>query len=414
MAVIKSGSSVNQLDITSNNSALVTMIDQNGNFISTIEGAVLTDNSSNAALNSGATFTGAAHEAINYSSIILAALTDKDGTMYAEFSTDGTNWDGSIPFSVSANINEVHRVTVTRRYFRVRFTNTSAAAQTFMRLQCLGGAQPQLTSTLNSTVQQDADALIVRNIDSQIDIAAGKYTGYSIVNKAGYNPDVDIATVPEDIWEAGGTYTGFPLTSGETITVVSTSANDTSAGTGARTMRITGLDANYDIQTEDFTLNGTTPVTGVKTFVRVHTATVLTSGSSNTAFNIGTISVYHTTTTANVFLSMRVGANQTNCSAYTVPAGYNAYVRQISCKVGASSTATTSAVDYAIWTQSALKTNSPRLRRPNTTYWADGAPDDIYGGLIFTEKTDLVLRVTTCVVNNTPVVGVYDILLVKN
>lgn len=414
MAVIKSGSSTEQLTITENNSALVTLIDQNGNFISTVEGATLDDNSSSAALNAGATFTGIAHLAITYSSIILAVLTDKDGIMYADFSTDGLNWDSSIPFNVAANINEVHRVTATRKFFRVRFTNTSAANQTFMRLQCLGGAQPQLTSTLNTVVQQDADALIVRAIDSEIDIASGKYTGYSIVNKAGYNPDIDIATVPEDIWEAGGVYTGFPQNAGETITVVSSSANDTAAGTGARTMRITGLDANYDVQTEDFILNGTTPVTGVKIFSRVHTANVLTSGSSNTAFNAGTISVYHTTTTANVFLSMRVGSNQTNCSAYTIPAGYTGYVKQIFCKVGAASTATTSAIDYSIWTQSALKTNSPRLRRPSTTYWSDGVPDNIYGGLVFTEKTDIILRVTACVVNNTPVNGGYDILLVKN
>lgn len=376
-------------------------------------GKISTLNSSTATLNSGATFTGTGEQIVWFGSVVAAIITDQDGIAYMEFSNDNTNWDSSLSFAVLASTNEVHRLSITRPYYRIRFANTSANNQTYFRLSTIYWYQPALTSSLNTIVQQDADASIVRSLESEIDIASNKYVWYSIVNKVWFNPDIDSATVPEDIRELWGLYTWFPLTSGETITVVSSSVNDAAAGTWARTMRITWLDTNYVLQTEDFTLNGTTPVTGAKTFTRVHTAIVLTSGSSNTAFNDGIISVYHTTTTANVFLSMRVGTNQTNCSAYTVPAWYTAYVRNISVKVSIGST-NVAAADYSIWTQSALKITSPRLRRPNSTYYWDGAPDAIYGGIVFTEKSDLILRVTSVANNNTVVTGWYDLLLIKN
>jgi hypothetical protein len=81
-----------------------------------------------------------------------------------EFSPDGTNWDSSLSFSVSAGVNEVHRLSVTRRYFRARFTNTSVSNQTYFRMQVLFGAQVHLTSKLDSTVQDDNDALVTRSV----------------------------------------------------------------------------------------------------------------------------------------------------------------------------------------------------------------------------------------------------------
>lgn len=376
-------------------------------------GITSVNNSTSTPLNAGVTFTGTADNN-QYPESIVVAYTDQDGTLYCDFSTNGTNWDSTLSFTVTANTNEIHRLVKGGRYMRIRFTNTSASNQTFLRLTTYYGQFPQLTSALNSVVQQDADANVARTISDEITIAAGLFAGYSIVNKAGIAQSFNTGATPLDIWELSTVYTGFPLTSGETITVLSSSANDAAAGTGARTIRISGLDANYVPQTEDFTLNGTTPVTGVKTFVRVHTAQVLTSGGSNNDnFNAGIITIRHTTTTANVFLSMRAGVNQTNCSAYTIPAGYTGYVRKIFAKINAGS-ANTSAVDFSIWTQSALKTNAPRLRRPSTANFNFSLTDDIFGGVSFPEKTDLILRVTLSAQNGTILTGMYDLILVKN
>jgi hypothetical protein len=127
-------------------------------------GVEILDNSSSDALASGATFTGTAYDVSEYGSVVCAVKTDKDGTLYMEFSPDGTNWDSSLSFSVSASVNEVHRLSVTRKWFRVRFTNTGGSLQTYFRLQSLAGSQPILTSALNSTVQTDADAVLTRGI----------------------------------------------------------------------------------------------------------------------------------------------------------------------------------------------------------------------------------------------------------
>jgi len=77
-----------------------------------------------------------------------------------------------------------------------------------------------------------------------------------------------------------------------TGSVVSSSANDSAAGTGARTIRIFWMDSTgASIGTEDATLNGTTPVnlvTSTKCFIEK--ILVLTVGSVGS--NVGTISLY--------------------------------------------------------------------------------------------------------------------------
>lgn len=127
-------------------------------------GVAVSENTTSAALDAGATYTGTAVNVSSYSSIVVAVKTDQAGTVYAEFSQDGTNWDSSLSSSVAAGVNEVHRYTITRPYFRARFTNTSGSNQTYFRLGTMVGFQPPLTSTLNSTVQTDGDALITRGV----------------------------------------------------------------------------------------------------------------------------------------------------------------------------------------------------------------------------------------------------------
>lgn len=123
-----------------------------------------TVNSSATILTAGSTFTGVWEDTIGFNTITHAAKTDKAGTLYLEFSPDGSNADSSLSFSVAADTNEVHRLSCTRRYFRMRFTNTSASDQTYFRAQTLLGNHPLLTSALNSTIQSDADTIISRSI----------------------------------------------------------------------------------------------------------------------------------------------------------------------------------------------------------------------------------------------------------
>ena len=71
-----------------------------------------------------------------------------------------------------------------------------------------------------------------------LQVSRGQIQGHSTVIVFGYNPDVD--TTEESVWPDGGTIP-HP-TSASVLKISSSSANDTAAGTGARTVYIEGLD----------------------------------------------------------------------------------------------------------------------------------------------------------------------------
>ncbi len=141
------------------------------------------------------------------------------------------------------------------------------------------------------------------------------------LNLMGINEDVDLAAA-EDVVEAGGTYAGLPVLpaqAAETLNIVSGSANDASAGTGARTVRVEGLDANGNWAEETFTLNGTTPVVSTSTWLRVVRAFIVGAGSGGT--NAGAITIKHNTTTANIFAVIKAGRGMSMNAVFTVPTG---------------------------------------------------------------------------------------------
>ncbi len=74
----------------------------------------------------------------------------------------------------------------------------------------------------------------------------------------GKNSNVD--NVQADLWE-GPTPSYVPPAVGTAMKIVSTSANDTAAGTGVQKVRISWLNDQYELQTvEEVSLNGLTAV----------------------------------------------------------------------------------------------------------------------------------------------------------
>lgn len=110
----------------------------------------------------------------------------------------------------------------------------------------------------------------------------------------------------------------------------SSNVADAAAGTGARTIRVVGLDGDYKPLYEDITMNGQTKVTGVKLFKRVFGARVLTAGTglvnagdihivpagTGGTYNVG---VPGTLTSAQV--KILAGYGQASSGMLTVPAG---------------------------------------------------------------------------------------------
>ena len=134
---------------------------------------------------------------------------------------------------------------------------------------------------------------------------------------------------------------------------------------------------------------------------------IITAGSGGV--NAGTITCSHTTTTANIFLAMPIGFNQTSVGAYTVPAGYTAYIRRI---VGNVRSTTAGSCDGFIYTRSF--NGVFRSRRPFTFSNTSPLRDEIFGGLAFTEKSDLVMRISSVSANNIDATVNFDMILIKN
>ena len=172
--------------------------------------------------------------------------------------------------------------------------------------------------------------------DFQLGVASGDLSpSYKQVFKFGQNAAVGNSL--ETIWLEGGLYAYPP--SATTMTVSSSDANDTSAGTGARTIQIAGLDASYNEVSETITMNGQTPVTTSNSYLRMNRAIVLTAGSGGV--NAGIIYVGTGTVTsgvpANVYTTINgFGLNQSLQAFWTVPAGYTAYIYQSNISTGTS------------------------------------------------------------------------------
>lgn len=111
-------------------------------------------------------------------------------------------------------------------------------------------------------------------------------------------------------------------TTAQTLTIVSTSIQDDyNIGVGGWTIYISGLDENYTEINEVLALDGITPVTTTKEYLRVYDGMLINSGSSGT--NSGEISLRYTTTT-NIAGLMLSGRGRCTGAFYTVPSGKTA------------------------------------------------------------------------------------------
>ena len=160
--------------------------------------------------------------------------------------------------------------------------------------------------------------------DIKLEIAAGNIGDLASLNKFGYSADID--TAAEEVWDGGTAYAGF-LAAATTMSAISTSDEDgpSAGGTGALTVTIEGLAADYSPLSATLTMNGTTTTSETGTaFLRVFRAYVVTTGSALS--NVGTITIASTTPTTVAIISATKG--QTLMAIYTVPLGKTLYITQ--------------------------------------------------------------------------------------
>lgn len=162
------------------------------------------------------------------------------------------------------------------------------------------------------------------NLNDYMDsISRGDIVGVGVRLIEGVNRDIDTAS-EEDLWFEGGSLSY--LSSAETMSVVSTSINDDTGGTGATTLFIQGLDASFSVVTEIITLDGQTPVITSNSFYRILFAFTLSAGSGLT--NAGDITLT-ATSASTVQASVEAGFSSTTLGFGTIPAGKSAIIKQI-------------------------------------------------------------------------------------
>jgi len=171
-----------------------------------------------------------------------------------------------------------------------------------------------------------------------LQVSRGQIQGHSSVIVFGYNSDVD--TSEESVWPAGGTIP-HP-TSASVLKISSSDANDTSAGTGAQTVFIEGLNGNFAVVSETVILNGQTAVNTTNSYLYVNRFYVVTVGSGGV--NAGNINAGTGTVTSGVpavlYDIIATGYNNRTTGHYCVPAGYTAYMTEGIFSAGQSSGST--------------------------------------------------------------------------
>lgn len=351
-------------------------------------------------LNTATTFTSAAEDVSAHPSIIVSCKTDQDGILYIDFSTDGTNWDSTLTYTITANTNEAHRLTVTKQYARVRLSNTSASNQTFLRLQSISGSQTVLSSPLNLQIQSDADSLVTRPTDFNLLVAEGLYQNRRVTIKDGLNSDVDTATVPEDLSNEGGVYAGFPAAAAAAEIVV--------AGADTGTVWYSYLASSTDTE---YTF-ASKAVTGAGTYSLGHNiwrCNYAYFANSSGSINVSAITIRHTATPTNVFCVIDAGYGQSFCAAYTVPAGSKIYLDRITGNLRGS---TSGSAEGFFWYRP--NGQSPILRFPFELQFGQLYFDDVDYLIEIPALTDMIPRITSASVNNLSVKVSYRFIKVKS
>lgn len=241
----------------------------------------------------------------------------------------------------------------------------------------------------------------------ELQVAREQITWHETVFKFGVN--IDVGTSFETIWTASSLYTY--LAAATVLKISSGSANDASGGTGARSVAIYGLDANYNEISESVLLDGQTAVNTGKSYLRITRMYVTTAGSGGTAAGIiyagtGTVT---TGVPANVYAQIEIGYNQTAMAIWTVPAGYTAYMSAYTILSG-STTANT------IFTGALFIRETGgvfRLQSSIKTVGGSGHDHTFDTALRIPEKTDIELR-AACSTGGASATGEFQIIYIKN
>lgn len=193
-----------------------------------------------------------------------------------------------------------------------------------------------------------------------------------------------VNNVRTDIWSGPTTQYVFPAAAIQ-MSLVSTSASDTLAGTGAQKVHLHYLDGSYNVQTEIVTMNGVTPVNTVATNIlrinAVHVSQVGTNGAA-----VGSVSLT-SVGGATTYALIEPNYNTARQAIYTVPAGKTGYISHWQASSGTA--AGTHFTEFSLQSTSHYGVLWPGV------FLAIDSVGTLNGGSVMTFSTPVMIPATT-------------------
>lgn len=242
-------------------------------------------------LSADSSFSSGYVDVEGYTSLVVALRSDQPGRLTIEHRRNNSG-DADYTEICSQRTTLTNpppnRFNILHKYLRLTYTNTSDSAQSVLNLTASLGNHSLLTTRNNQVIDPTFDCMVTRTYDPMLDICMNRRSDVrphtinayvALLNTSGF----------KTLWPTGsGTVYTIPTTA-ETLDLTSSSNSDTTAGTGARTITLYGIDENRRYQTETVTMNGTTGVTTSRSWLGVNVAEVATAGSTRKA--VGNISI---------------------------------------------------------------------------------------------------------------------------
>lgn len=147
--------------------------------------------------------------------------------------------------------------------------------------------------------------------DEKLNVARGLVRDASVRNIFGFNTQLGSSYIP--LWENATTYT-YP-TSNTAMGIKSSNAADSC------TVRVIGLDSNYDIVAENVTVSGTANTALSTSFFRINDLITIAGNTAN-----GTVTL---TGGSTIYGQINPGVGKNQASIFTVPRGHRFFLNRI-------------------------------------------------------------------------------------
>lgn len=282
-----------------------------------VQGLLDANNSTAIPLGADEIFTGTATNTLNYAIVFVTVFSNvasaTDG-LSVQQSSDGVNWDNMDEYTVPANTGKTYSFQPGALFLRVVYTNGPVAQGQFRLQVILKGTNAKPSShRIQDAIVSDDDAELVKSVLTGPDIngnffnfgvdnpqpvidlngttiALGNITGYSSVQKFGYNGGLGVT--PQTIWTLNFDYV-FP-TVASIMTVSSDDVNDVGSvvssgiATGGSLLTLEDTGATFvtdGVAVGDIVINDTNVTLGVVaslTETEITVAISMNQKSSNT------------------------------------------------------------------------------------------------------------------------------------